>query len=215
MTCSSFWGVFWVDASTPERIRQSYSLISKFAGIEPNASAAMRWLSSLEHRWLLIMDNADDRATRLQEHFPRGNRGHILITTRNEAHKVHGNVGPGYFTFDGLDPQEAVELLLKSIKHPEPHDSKYTQLASNITRKLGSLPLAVVHAGAVIQDGLCDLETYLPYYERSWKLLRDNLDSNTQHNEFMQVYATWELCYRQIESKCQGGVKPLKMLYSC
>lgn len=205
LTCASFWGVFWIDCSTLERIRQSFALISKFAGVEPEASAAMHWLSSLEHRWLLIMDNADDCATQLQEHFPRGNRGHILITTRNEAHKVHGNVGPGYFTFDGLDPQEAVELLLKTIRHPQPYDSRYKQLACSITRKLGSLPLAVIHAGAAIRDGLCDMETYLQYYERCWKLLRANLKSNTQNDEFMQVHATWELCYKQIESKCQGG----------
>ena len=36
--------------------------------------AALHWLSNLEHRWLLIIDNADDENIALPNYFPKGNR---------------------------------------------------------------------------------------------------------------------------------------------
>jgi hypothetical protein len=63
----------------------------------------------------------------------------ILITTLDAPQKLHGDIGPGYFTFEGLGSQEAVQLLLKSITRFEPYDPAYEQLASTITQKLGYL----------------------------------------------------------------------------
>ncbi|KAF2477702.1 uncharacterized protein BDR25DRAFT_275038 [Lindgomyces ingoldianus] len=205
----SFWGVFWVDASTTERMKQTYAQISKVAEVEPNPNAAMHWLSNLEEQWLLIIDNADDPNIHLETYFPKGNRGHILVTTRNPAHKVHGNVGPGFFEFQGLNFQEANDLLLKAARVPTPWDSTSENSASAITKSLGFLVLAIVHAGAVIRDGLCTLKTFLSFYERSWtRLRRARIDSGHEVDEsthHMYVYTTWELCYQRIESKGKEG----------
>jgi tetratricopeptide (TPR) repeat protein len=205
----SFWGVFWIDASTEERVKQTYSQISKLADAEPNENAAMHWLSNLEERWLLIIDNADDPGLRIEKYFPKGNRGHILITTRNPAVKVHGNVGSGYFEFHGLGFKEANDLLLKAAKVPAPWDQKSEQSASLITKSLGFLVLAIVHAGAVIRDGLCTLKDYLGFYERSWdrlrrakKLVGEDMEESDHH---MYVYTTWEVCYHRIEEKAKKG----------
>jgi hypothetical protein len=205
----SFWGVFWVDASTEERVKQTYSQISKLADLEPNENAVMHWLSNLEEHWLLIIDNADDPGLRIEKYFPRGNRGHILITTRNPAVKVHGNVGPGFFEFHGLDFKEANDLLLKAAKIPAPWDHTSQQSASVITKSLGFLVLAIVHAGAVIRDGLCTLKDYLGFFERSWDRLRrakqyagEELEDSNHH---MYVYTTWEVCFGRIEEKAKKG----------
>jgi hypothetical protein len=59
--------------------------VSVIGGVEANEKAAINWLSNLRNPWLLIIDNADDRDFKLDEYFPRGNRGHVLITTRDYA----------------------------------------------------------------------------------------------------------------------------------
>ncbi|KAK4242331.1 hypothetical protein C8A03DRAFT_40299 [Achaetomium macrosporum] len=101
----SFWGVFWIDASTRERAKQTLGSIAEIAGLEKNENSALHWLSNLEHSY-----------------FPKGNRGNILVTTRNPACKVHGNVGPRYYDFRGLDLVEATLLLLKASDKPAPWD---------------------------------------------------------------------------------------------
>ena len=210
----SFWGVFWIDASTIERIKQTYASIAKIAGVEPNENAAMHWLSNLEQRWLLVIDNADDPRIGLEQYFPKGNRGHILVTTRNPAYKMHGNVGPGYYEFEGLNTEEANHLLLKAARQPTPWDSSTSISASTITKKLGFLALAIVHAGALIRDGLCSIKTYLSFYNRSWERLRRARAENSQGTEesthHMYVYTTWEMCYQRIESKANDGSQTAK-----
>lgn len=55
----SFWGAFWIDASTPPRVKLTLGAIAETAGLEKNENSALHWLSNLEQRWLLIIDNAD------------------------------------------------------------------------------------------------------------------------------------------------------------
>lgn len=198
-----------MDASTTQRIKQTYAVIAKIGEVDPNENAAMHWLSNLEHRWLLIIDNADDPRIPLEKYLPKGNRGHILITTRNPAHKVHGNVGPGFLEFRGLDNREANDLLLKAANQPIPWDDTCETSASSITETLGFLVLAIVHAGAAIREGLCTLKTYLSFYQRGWKRIRraregrgETIDKSDDH---MDVYTTWEICYQHIESKAKEG----------
>lgn len=203
---NSFWGVFWIDASTPERIKQTFSQIAKVASVDPNENAALHWLSNTEERWLLIIDNADNQKISLERYFPKGNRGHILVTTRNPALRIHGNIGTGFFDFQSLDNEDAKYLLLKAARQPEPWDSTCSAFASAIAKALGFLALAIVQAGAVIRDGLCSLKNYLNFYERSWQRLRQAktanghaIDDTKDHH--MHIYTTWEMCYRRIESK--------------
>jgi tetratricopeptide (TPR) repeat protein len=198
-----FWGVFWIDASTTERIKQSLATISKIAKVEPNENAALYWLSNIKQRWLLLIDNADDRSIPLEKYFPKGNRGHILVTTRVPAHKVHGNVGPSFYDFEKLDANDANQLLLRAANKSM---SGNLTSVSNITVALDFLALAIIHAGAAIRKGLCTLETYLvPFYENSWKSIsRRKYDDDEDESPIKKVYASWEANYTDLESKATG-----------
>ncbi|KAJ5715296.1 tetratricopeptide repeat domain-containing protein [Penicillium malachiteum] len=68
----SFWGVFCIDATSHETIKQTYIEISKRGKVEPNYASAMNWLSNNEGRWLLIIDNANDPRIDLEQYFPGG-----------------------------------------------------------------------------------------------------------------------------------------------
>ncbi|KAF2757313.1 hypothetical protein EJ05DRAFT_528924 [Pseudovirgaria hyperparasitica] len=199
-----FWGVFCINARSEELIKQSYSLIATIAGVEPNEKAAIYWLVNIQFPWLLIIDNADDPSMTLENHFPPGNRGHILVTTRNPRFKVHGNVGSRSFDFGGLAIDEAKELLLRAAEQPEPWDVDTFSLASNISKTLGHLALAIRGAGAAISSGICTLRDYLILHRNYWQFKRRPTKSmNTARNYevFWEVYTTLDICYRHIESK--------------
>lgn len=195
--------MFWIDASTEERIKHTLGIIAEeYAGREKNEAAALNWLSNLEHTWLLIIDNADDSDIQLDKYFPKGNNGNILITTRNPAHKLHGNVGAGHYDFGPLGFSEATSLLLKASAHPLPWESSLESLALRTAEKLGFLALAIVHAGAVIRDKLCHLKDYPEYYRRSWKRIRSAKMKRSPDNEDI-IHATWEICYKRLAGKAK------------
>lgn len=196
-----FWGIFWIDASTPERFKQTLGNIADIGGVDKTENAAFHWLSNLERTWLLIIDNADDVNVPLEKYFPKGNRGSILVTTRNPAYKVHGNVGPGFYEFRGLDFDEAIHLLLRASGEPTPWDAACEALALSISKALGFLALAIIHAGAAIRDKLCNLKDYMDYYSRSWQRLRIAKAVKNVSETDATVYTTWEICYNRLEER--------------
>lgn len=122
-----------------KRASQTFAKLAKEYGArEPNEAAAKDWLSNLEVPWLLIIDDAaaDDSQFHLESLFPKGERGHILITTRDETHRIHGTVGSKSFIFRDLDREPAIQLLLKAADKPAPWDSVTQEMASVITKLL-------------------------------------------------------------------------------
>ncbi|KAK5635715.1 hypothetical protein RRF57_011427 [Xylaria bambusicola] len=196
-----FWGVFSIDGSSTKSIKKSLGDIAKLAGRDPSANAALDWLSTVTEPWLLLFDNANDSYVQLENFFPKGMGGHILITTTNRALRVLGNVKPGYYDFSGLRFDEASSLLLKASSLPTPWESSWESLAKNITEKLGHLALAIIHAGAAIRDRLCSLQDYLGWYKRYWESLRD--EGKVQHatNQEAAIWTTYEILYQRLEQK--------------
>ncbi|KAL4734292.1 hypothetical protein BDV11DRAFT_209523 [Aspergillus similis] len=210
---NSFWGVFWIDASTHERAKQTYADIAKWGDVELNPKAAMHWLSSQEERWLLLIDNADDARIELDDYFPQGDRGIVIITTRNPAHKVHGNVGPRFFEFEGMGEDDSSALLLRSAQLAQPWDADSSSWASRIARQLGFLALALIHAGHAIRENICSLKNYLKVYDGSWRKIRRA--SGERDEEILSAAASYEICYRGIEERAtrasEDAIQLLKM----
>jgi hypothetical protein len=182
---ASFWGVFWIDASSHEQAKQSFSTIARVGKVEPNERAVKSWLSSLgkEQPWLLIIDNADDDSFPVEDFFPDGDGGVILITTKNPILKVHGTIGPRYYHFGELEEPESIELLLRAAMEPSPWSPSTIEPAKQICSTLGYLPLALTHAGKTILARLCTLENYLSFFEKSWTRIRRAKTSNaTEHS---------------------------------
>ena len=174
-----------------------------------NVNAAKHWLSNLKYRWLLIVDNADNPEVRLDRYFPEGDRGHILLSTRIPAHREFGTVGSQFFHFQGLGQNDGTELLLKAAAKPLPPDSLTERLAFAITQALGSLPLALIHAGKAIRKGLCKLDDYLRYHKIEKQRLR-----NTQSKVFLgsdeiyiNVYSSFEINFQGLIDKATAETK--------
>src|SRR5271168_2693775 len=161
MSCSSFSHVFWVDASSHESITMSFKGLSSIpsAGMDGSVDSALQWISQIQEEWLIVFDNADDPSPDVVAKFiPPGNRGNILITSRNPS---MGRV----ISFENrieikeMEEPDAIDLLLKaSCLDPLP---EHLQAAKQIVTELGCIPLAVDHAGAYIEAGKCDINQYL------------------------------------------------------
>ena len=214
--CNRFWGVFYVDASSDKRIAQTYSDLSRYGDFDSNKEAAMHWLSNLAEPWLLIIDNADTSQS-LDHVFPKGDRGCVLITTRNPAHRVHGNVGPGSFELQGMEDTDANTLLLRAAHQPRPWNVESALCAAHIAKHLGWLALALEHAGAAIRNGLCTLKNYLDYYNKSWERIRREPISGTTlrqvPEDYKAAYTSYEVAYEGLaDRKTQASSDAIQLL---
>jgi hypothetical protein len=208
----SFWGVFWIDGRSYDFAKHSFSRIAKMGGAEPNENAGKNWLSTRKQPWLLIIDNADDPDLDVTRYFPGGERGTILLTTRNPSNKRHGTVGSRFYHFEKLEVDEASDLLLRAAEVPSPWELAARSSAASIAKTLGFLPLALIHAGKAILEGLCQLGTYLDYHVRFWERVRSTRAIGDIN---LNVYSTWEIIYIGLENKrgrtAQDGMQLLNM----
>jgi tetratricopeptide (TPR) repeat protein len=181
-------------------VKSTFSRIAHVGGVEPNAEAAKSWLSSLDQPWLLLIENANGDASgvNLPDLFPEGRRGTVLVTTRNSSYRTHGTVGSRWLRFEKMDADEADELLLRAASIQN-RDVATRNGATSISKTLGFLPLALVHAGKAILDGLCTLTDYVDYFWRFLDRVRQNTFDDDESN--MRVYSTYEILFLGLESK--------------
>ena len=198
--CVSYWGVFWVDTSTRENAEAGFASLGMHAGKGATFSSGKFWLSQCSLPWLLVLDNADDPDMDVSDYFPAGSIGHILITTRNPSVTV--NASAGAFKFSGLEPEEAISLLLKSAypyNHENESDPQKRSLARSIASTLGYPAIAVDQAGATIRRKICSLEEYLHVYIGCRHRLLSSLTPMPSNEE--KIITTWEIPFKRIESR--------------
>ncbi|ETI21604.1 hypothetical protein G647_07951 [Cladophialophora carrionii CBS 160.54] len=197
---ASYWGVFWIDASTRENAEAGFALLGLQAGKGSTFAAGKYWLSQSPKPWLLVLDNADDPDLDISEFIPAGAHGHVLITTRNPNVAIYATAGS--FRLQGLDPEEAITLLLRSA-YPSDHASETgaakRSLAQSIAAELGYLAIALDHAGATIRRKVYTLEKYLHFYLGYRHRLLSSPKSISADEA--DVITTWEIPFRRIEKR--------------
>ena len=193
-----FWGIFFIDASSASAAERGLLAISQNFAAEKSVEGIKRWFSNHTRPWLLIFDNADDPQLDIARFFPTGGRGAVLITTRNPECKIHATMGSS--KLDQMALNEAVTLLLKASSVTSTEDEASRKLAEHIVQTLGCLALAIVHAGATIQQGVCTLDDYCAEYARHGQRLLDRrpIQGATEYEH--TVYSTWEVSIEMIKS---------------
>jgi tetratricopeptide (TPR) repeat protein len=208
-----FWGIFYIDGFSRETAKESFKAIAKIGGVDGNERAAKTWLSSLgpDQPWLLIIDNVDDPDLEVDEFFPEGETGFILITTRVHENIKHGTVGRKSFTFAELESDAAINLLLTCAREKKPWTEKTKAVADTIAKALGYLPLALVHAAAAISKGLCKLAEYLACFQDALAKLREKTRTNKStakpkaQDVYLSVYSSYEVIYSNLEKDDAEG----------
>ncbi|CAG8083748.1 unnamed protein product [Penicillium salamii] len=194
----SFWGVFWVDASSPKAAEQAFAGLARIGKVEEKLESGLYWLSTQDMPWLLVIDNADDANFDYARYFPLGTKGHILVTSRNPDCKVHATVG--FEEFANLEEEDSITLLLRSAIMTDLHDPDARATARPIVQALGCLPLALIQAGASIRQNICSLEDYLMVFNSYKRKLFLNGIQQGQGAYEHTVFTTFEVSYNRIRS---------------
>ena len=166
--------------------------------LDGSPESALKWIGSLEVNYAMVFDNADVLSpAELEAYFPPGQKGNILITSRNSAMR-HLTLAENSLEVTDLEENDAAELLLRA-SFLDTSSMNLRGEAVKIVKELFCLPLAVDQAGAFIASGTIHIEDYLAKYSQH----RDKLFSHTQcagSSKYNRtVYGTWELSYKEIQ----------------
>jgi tetratricopeptide (TPR) repeat protein len=190
--------VFWIDASSQTSITAGLLKIVPSCGQFEDCGAIISWFSNLQMPWLLVFDNADDPTLDLSAFFPASSRGIIIITSRNPECAEHATIGRQ--KVEGMDADEACDLLVKIVELQRPTSEDIRQHAHAVVQCLGYLALPIVHAGAYLKKGLCKLEDFPSKLATQRQILLNyrNQQGSTEYR--YTTYATLELSVKHIES---------------
>lgn len=107
------------------------------------ARAALDWLGGCDRRWLLVLDNVES-AEQLTGLLPRGERGRVLVTSRDRTLRQFGPV----LAVDVFDEDTATRYLTERAERLDDEPG-----ARELARALRCLPLALAHAAAYCAEG--------------------------------------------------------------
>ena len=216
--------VFWVHASTAERMEKAYRDIAKEAGLveaeDPKVNQlrlVKQWLERKESgKWVMVIDNADDEnlfygedehrgqepfnsSKKLAQYFPRSSNGSILLTTRNRVLGVKFATVHGVITISEMSISESKSLFVENLEERDHDDQDLTDLVEI----LENLPLALVQAAAFIEERSQLIGDYLQMYRGSdsskIKLLSQNFEDDERDPDSKNpVAVTWAISFDQI-----------------
>jgi hypothetical protein len=157
--------VYWIAAEVPATIPDQFTTLAEQLGLDPAADPEI--LQAQVHDrlrsvpgWLVIFDNADAaddiRGWLPGGPLPPGIPGHVIITTRRGGFGVLGQVTE----LDVLELPSAVTLLRTRV--PDLSDD----VAGEIARELGQLPLALEQAAAYLDRSAMPARDYLDLLRR-------------------------------------------------
>ena len=172
------------------------------SGVDGSVESVLQWISFLQEEWLILFDNADNLPSKVVAKFiPSGNRGNILITSRNRS--MGRTVSfENIIEINEMEELDAITLLLKAAcLDPLP---EHIQAAKEIVTELGCIPLAVDHAGAYIEAGRCDINNYLRQFFLHRKTLMSDATFTGASSYDQTVYGTWDLSFKEIEKRAGG-----------
>ena len=157
-------------------------------------------LAAFPDEWLLIFDNAPDRAS-VEGFLPPAGHGRVLITSQNQ-NWPHGQALP----VPVLDIQVAADFLVKRTGDQD------RRAAVDLTGELGGLPLGLEQAAAYMRVTGDSLAGYLELFRQ----LRVDILSRGEPTGYGKTVATtWTLAFRQLENNAADAISLLRLLAYC
>jgi tetratricopeptide (TPR) repeat protein len=191
----------WVPAVSRDSIITGYvqagAAVGAPGGGEPPERAAasfLDWLADTDRPWLLVLDDLTDIVD-LDELWPRGAAGRVVVTTRLPAAAVRGP-GRKILEVGTFSLREALGYFTASLYPDQRAD------AIDLAGDLGCLPLGLALARAVIADTGVDCGEYRAHLaERSRQM------SVPQADRYAQIVAaTWSISLDRADSTAPDGL---------
>ncbi|KAH0529526.1 hypothetical protein TsFJ059_004260 [Trichoderma semiorbis] len=220
--------VFWVHADSETTFTQDFKAIAKRLGLSANLVGedllmAVRHRIETSHPWVLVLDNADnlrlfgvshatqdalnpgEHASSLDKFIPRGPRGQVLWTSRDE--RISGGIVAARraIKVPKMTPSEAKELF-ESARNSQ-GDSDEANYIEELLDELEWLPLAISQAAAYMKRTLTTVEEYILKLrdgKKRWKILKQSQSDRHRRPEVSNsILETWNISmkYLQTENK--------------
>lgn len=184
---------------------------------------AVRHRIETSHPWVLVLDNADnlrlfgvshatqdaldpgEHASRLDKFIPRGPRGQVLWTSRDE--RIAGGIVAARraIKVPKMTPSEA-KGLFKSSRNSQ-GDIDEAKYIEELLDELEWLPLAISQAAAYMKRTLTTVEEYILKLrdgKKRWKILKQSQSDRHRRPEVSNsILETWNISmeYLQTENK--------------
>lgn len=206
-----FWGVFWVDVSTPSLAENGFlEIATRLKLASPEWKDGYQALANTQQSWLLVLDNADDPNVDYQDYLPSGFASVVVLTSRNAECEQYAT--GGHIPLDGLPIEDAMDLLQKTANLKGEQHSSLREEARKVANLLQSHPLALIQAGSYIRRGHCTCSQYPLMYERQRKRLL-GFHASQARSRYRDVYATLEASVETLESsQTQASKDALELL---
>ncbi|XP_053406880.1 uncharacterized protein LOC123546578 [Mercenaria mercenaria] len=208
-------GVFWMSVETTEALEDSIQRLA----IDTNTvgkntketlTKTLKWMSSIQDRWLLVIDNVDMEEIRsslkelLLGAWKRNSKGHIIITSRRdaeEAGEVFNVKLKDCISLDVLTERESVQFMTTRSGCKNNKNDRSLEL---LVEELGGLPLALEQAAAHIKTLHCTFQEYLEKFNRKrLKILKASRSHFDVSKERQAVRTTWQLNFDYIEKQSE------------
>lgn len=208
---SRFDAIFLVAADEPSKLASGFCQIALSLGLEESSQRQSEvvsrelvkgWLTNPtkapertnldasrqdDANWLLIFDNVDD-ASILDDYWPVGGSGSLLITSRNPlASAAHSTKAPSI----DLEPFSTTEgaLFLRQLTNIT--DTEEELQSERIAECLGGLPLAITQMAGIIRWQDLSYSEFLERYEDESELAElHNLSIGQQSQHYDQTIAS-------------------------
>ncbi|XP_045188920.2 uncharacterized protein LOC123546576 [Mercenaria mercenaria] len=216
-TFQSFYpgGVFWMSAETTEALEDSIQRLA----IDTNTvgkdaketlTKTLKWMSSIQDRWLLVIDNVDMEEIRsgvkelLLGAWKRNSKGHIIITSRREAEEAGDEFNvklKDCITLDILTERESAQFMTTRSGCKNDKNDHSLEI---LIEELGGLPLALEQAAAHIKTLHCTFKEYLEKFNRKrLKILKASRSRFNVSKERQAVRTTWQLNFDYIDKQSE------------
>ena len=197
-------GLVWqLPAEDPEVLLAEFAQLAAQLGARELADArdpvasVHGTLAAYSADWLLIFDNAPDRAL-VQAFLPPAGRGRVVVTSQYQ----HWPTGQA-LDVPVLDNEVAAQFLVTRTGDAD------RQAAYDLADELGGLPLALEQAGAYIQATATTLAGYLSVFQRR---RADLLTRGEAVGHPADVAATLGLALSRLEGEAPAAAGLLRLL---
>jgi len=180
-----------VNADEPEKLDIAFCQIAERLGLPEEASSkdhdisrqlVRKWLANpkrmslneneendpftncSEHAtWVLVLDKADDPYL-LQDYWPHGGKGSVLITSRDRKIRADLFIGAAGIDLNSFTPDEAVGFLRRLAQRES--DQASEQTLHEIVERLDCFLFAIASKAGVIWHRSLTLQEFLDLYNK-------------------------------------------------
>ncbi|RMY81350.1 hypothetical protein D0861_08341 [Hortaea werneckii] len=200
---NDYGAIIWIPADNGVKVQQACAEVARQLQLvaidESDALQAQRkvssWLSSLEKRWLLVLDNVDDSQV-LEAAPPLGSLGSLIVTSRDPT--IAFGATSSKIQLQPFDQSRGTEAILNLLGKASASDTERS-FARGINEALGGLPLAITQISGFIAQQKLSMSVFVPLYERN--AARINRRSVSGHQDEHILSTVWAIAIQTMASE--------------